>query len=318
MTNQTLTAINGVLVGHWTDTANATGCTVVHCPDGTVGGVDQRGGAPGTRETDLLRPMHTVNHINAIVLSGGSAFGLASADGVMRYLREQNIGFPTGSGVNVPIVPSAILYDLEIGNPIPPTADAGYEAAVAATDAPVVSGNTGAGAGCTVGKILGMGQASKGGLGNAAIQVGDGLIVTAMVAVNAIGDILDENGAILTGVRNPAGGYLRTLDLMRNMAENPPPPTQNTVIGIVATNAKLNKEQANKIAQMAHNGLARAVNPAHTMYDGDTIFTMATGEIDADVNVVGAFGAEVMADAIRDAVRSASDLANVPSLNTPT
>lgn len=311
--NNTLTAIDGVTVGHVTDTDTLTGCTVILLPPKTIGGIDQRGGAPGTRETDLLRPMHMVEAVNALVLSGGSAFGLAAADGVMQYLREQNIGFPTGSGVHVPIVPAAILYDLEVGKPHAPTANDGYEAAKNATTDPIQSGCLGVGTGCRVGALAGNAQATKGGLGSAAVYLPNGLIVAALFAVNAVGDILDENGQILAGLRHPkTGDWLGSLNAMTHLHANPP--TSNTVIGTVITNAQLTKEHVNKVAQMAHDGLARAVHPAHTMYDGDTIFAFATGQVTADVNLVGAYAAEVVATAIRDGVRSATNMGGLQAI----
>lgn len=309
--NETISAIKGIRVGHHTDLGAATGCTVILCPTDTVGGVDQRGGAPGTRETDLLRPMHMVNHVNALVLSGGSAFGLATADGVVRYLHEQKIGFQTGSGIAVPIVPAAILYDLELGDSGKfPTANDGYQAALNATDAPVESGNIGVGTGCRIGGLAGNALATKGGLGSSAVQFLNGVIVAALFAVNALGDVLGDDEIIIGGLRDAnTGKFASTLNAMRSMTAQPP--TSNTVIGVVVTNAKLNKEQVNKVAQMAHDGLARAVRPAHTMYDGDTIFALATGEVEADVNLIGAFAAEVTASAIRDGVLSATLLAGV-------
>ncbi len=313
MMNQTLTAIEGLRVGHWEDGSGLTGCTVILCPAGTIGGVDQRGGAPGTRETDLLRPLQMMEQVHAVVLSGGSAYGLRTADGVMIYLREQGIGFPTGSGVPVPIVPAAILYDLEVGAAVFPSSTNGYEAAASASNATVRQGNIGVGIGCTVGKLAGMQRATKTGLGTAAIILPDGLIVAALFAVNAVGDVLADNGEIIAGLRDAATGqFVGTLNTMRHMiAPSPDTPTSNTVIGIVATNAKLTKSQTNKVAQMAHDGLARAVTPAHTMYDGDTIFSLATGQLPADLNLVGALAAEVTADAIRAGVTHASTLGGV-------
>jgi L-aminopeptidase/D-esterase-like protein len=316
--NNTLTSIGGIRVGHSTDYEAATGCTVIICPPNTVGGVDQRGGAPGTRETDLLRPMHQVEHVNAVVLSGGSAYGLASADGVMRYLEEHKLGYTTRTGFIVPIVAAAIVFDLATGrHDIRPNAEMGYRACeIAATD-PVERGTIGAGTGCRIGAMFGNEFASKGGVGSASINLGGGLIVAALAVVNAVGDVLDETGAIIAGLRaRPEGNrFYGMMNALREMTELTPPTAENTVIGVIATNAKLNKEATNKIAQMAHDGLARAVRPAHTMFDGDTIFGLATGEIEADVNIVGAFGAEVFADAIRDAVRSATSLAGVRTWN---
>ncbi|TVR21897.1 MAG: peptidase S58 family protein [Anaerolineaceae bacterium] len=316
--NNTLTDIKGIRVGHATDIEMISGCTVILCPPNTVAGIDQRGGAPGTRETDLLRPMHLVENVHAIVLSGGSAHGLATADGVMRYLDERGIGYPVEEFV-VPIVPAAILNDLRIGDGTRrPTAEMGYQAAQSATDAPVQQGNIGAGTGCRVAPLLGNSLATKGGLGSASIDLGDGLIVSALVAVNSVGDIIGEDGAIIGGARNPEGGFIGMMNVLRGIAREEAPPTRdNTVIGAIATNARLNKEAVNKVAQMAQDGIARAVRPAHTMYDGDTIFALATGEIPANVNAIGAFAAEAMAQAIRNAIYNATTLGGVRQWDAP-
>ena len=302
--NHTLTAIPGIRVGHAADPVALTGCTVILCDGpaglGAVGGVDQRGGAPGTRETDLLRPLHLVRHVHAVLLAGGSAFGLAAADGVMRYLYERGVGFDAGVA-RVPIVPAAILFDLAVGRPdVFPDAPMGYAACLAATDAPVIEGRVGVGAGCTAGKALGSGRASPAGLGSVAVELSNGLVVGALVAVNPFGDVVGADGRILAGTRGPDGGFADTLAVLCERA-NAQLSLQGgaTVIGVVATNARLDKEGANKVAQMAHDGLARAIRPAHTMFDGDTIFALATGEMDADVNLVGALAAEVVAQAIR-------------------
>lgn len=317
MNNNTLTAVPGIRVGHATNLEAATGCTVVLCPPRTVGGVDQRGGAPGTRETDLLHPMHLVRHVNAIVVSGGSAYGLASADGVMRYLEELGDGFMTATGAVVPIVPAAIVFDLGIGSAsVRPTAEMAYSACVAATNAPVEQGNAGAGTGCRVGGIFGNEYATKGGIGSAAVQVNDDLVVAALCAVNAFGDVVDEQGRTIAGIRQPPDGksFLGALNAL-GMMPTPQDEAQNTVIGVVATNARLSKEDTNKVAQMAHDGLARAVRPAHTLFDGDTLFALATGEVNADVSLVGAFAAEAVAESIRNAVRAATSLHGVRAWN---
>lgn len=321
--NNSLTAVPGIRVGHYTDLEAVTGCTVVICPDGTIGGVDQRGGAPGTRETDLLRPMHLVETVNAVVLSGGSAYGLAAADGVMRYLEAHGMGYKAAGGLYlVPIVPAAILMDLGIGrSDVRPDAAAGYAACEAASSDTVTQGSLGAGTGCRIGAMLGNEFATKGGLGSASVDLGDGLIVAAMIAVNSVGDVVDERGQILAGLRQPPDGsqFAGMLDKIRELArmtELPArTPTENTVIGVVATNAKLTKEQVNKVAQMAQDGIAQAVRPAHTMFDGDTIFALATGEIPANVNAIGAYAAEVTAQAIRNAVRAAKSLGGVRAYN---
>lgn len=316
--NDTLTAVPGIRVGHWTNRDAVTGCTVVLCPPRTVGGVDQRGGAPGTRETDLLRPMHLVEHVHAVLLSGGSAYGLSAADGVMRYLEERGIGYPAMPGVVVPIVPAAILFDLGIGSSsVRPGTDAGYTACQNASSDPVPQGSVGAGTGCRVGGLLGNELATKGGIGSATVDLGEGLLVSALIAVNALGDVVDERGEILAGVRRPddPNQFLGVLSVLQQSAHFvPPAASNNTVIGVVATNARLTKEEANKVAQMAHDGLAQAVRPAHTWFDGDTLFTLATGEKTANANVVGAFAAEAAARAIRQAVRQAVSLGGVRAI----
>jgi L-aminopeptidase/D-esterase-like protein len=312
-TNDTLTAVPGIRVGHATDLDAITGCTAILCPPNTVGGVDVRGGAPGTRETALLDPLRGVQVVNAIMLSGGSAYGLASADGAMRYLEEYGIGYTTGTGHLVPIVPAAILFDLAVGRgDVRPDPAMGYAACANASIDPVMQGSVGAGTGCRIGALMGNELATKGGIGSASIDLGDGLIVAALCAVNAVGDVIDDNGQILGGLRLPDGGFAGVLNILRLMPR-PMPPTEgeNTVIGVVATNARLTKTEANKVAQMAHDGLARAVRPAHTMHDGDTIFALATGEIATDVNLIGAYAAEMTAAAIRNGVRSATTLGGV-------
>ncbi|MDX1995091.1 MAG: P1 family peptidase [bacterium] len=316
--NNTLTAVPGIRVGHATHLEGGTGCTVIICPPGTVGGVDQRGGAPGTRETDLLRPLHLVETVNAVVLSGGSAYGLASADGVMRYLEEHDLGYKSAAGFIVPIVPAAILMDLSVGQPgIRPDAAMGYTACEASTTDPVQQGAVGAGTGCRIGPIWGNEFATKGGIGSASIDLGNGLIVAALIAVNAFGDVLDEQGAILGGLRQPPDGntFANTMSVIRDIARLNPPTESNTVIGVVATNARLSKDHTNKVAQMAQNGVAMAVKPAHTMFDGDTIFALATGEIPANPSVIGAYAAEVVVQAIRNAVRNATSLHGIRAWN---
>jgi L-aminopeptidase/D-esterase-like protein len=311
--NATLTDVPGFHVGHAHDLDALTGCTVVLCPPHTVGGVDQRGGAPGTRETDLLRPMHLVPHVHAILLAGGSAFGLAAADGVMRYLEEQHIGFETPVA-KVPIVPAAILFDLDIGRADRrPDNAMGYAACLAASDEPVAQGCVGAGAGAKVGSLMGTAFATKSGIGSASVALGDGLIVAALIAVNAVGDVIDRDGTILAGMRQPPDGthFAGTPTVLKQMSRAVP--GTNTVIGVVATNAKLDKERVNKVAQMAQDGLAQAIRPAHTMFDGDTLFALATGEVPADASAIGAFAADVTAEAIRNAVRKATSLGGIPA-----
>jgi L-aminopeptidase/D-esterase-like protein len=308
-----LTDVAGIKVGHQTLTERPTGCTVILTERGAVGGVDVRGAAPGTRETDLLNPVNSVELVHAVVLSGGSAFGLDTASGVMRYLEERGIGYETRAG-KVPIVPAAILFDLGIGGKpqIRPTADCGYRAAVAASDGKVSEGNVGAGAGATVGKS-GAGGAMKAGIGTASIRLSNGLVVAALVAVNAVGDIIDPaTGRVVAGVRTPDGkGLADARKLLRAGVPARAVPGQNTTIGVVATNARLQKVQASRMAQMAHDGLARAISPAHTPGDGDTIFALATGAsaVAADMGTIGALAAEMIAEAV---VRAALEATGIP------
>lgn len=311
--NDTITRVPGIRVGHFTDAAAVTGCTVLLCPPATVGAVDVRGGAPGTRETDLLSPHNLVEEVSAILLSGGSAFGLAAADGVMRWHVERGLGYRSRSGAIVPIVPAAILFDLTIGAPDTyPGADAGYQACENATATPVVMGSVGAGTGARIAAILGNERASKGGIGSASVMLPGGLIVAALMAVNAVGNVIDADGKILAGLRAADdGGFVSALDAMTALASEKLPERENTVIGVVATNGALNKAQLQKVAQMAHDGLARAVNPAHTMFDGDAIFALATGGKSADTTLVGAHAAEMVAKAIRRAALQATSLAGM-------
>jgi L-aminopeptidase/D-esterase-like protein len=317
-----ITDIPGLKVGHAHDADALTGCTVVLCESGAVGGVDQRGGAPGTRETDLLRPSQLVQKVHAILLSGGSAFGLDAAAGILRFLEERQVGFDVGV-THVPIVPGAVILDLSIGSSdVRPDAEMGYQACLNAAAGQVMEGNVGGGCGATVGKILGMGRAMKSGLGTAGMEIGQGLGVGAIAVVNCFGDIVDPyTGQIVAGARSTDDGqdgslhFADTLAVMQSLAGSSSSKTvgQNTVIGVVATNAALSKEEVNRVAQMAHDGLARAVRPSHTMFDGDTIFALATGPIEADVSMVGAFGAEVFSQAILRAVRAARPAGGLPA-----
>ncbi len=323
-----ITDVPGIQVGHAQNEQALTGCTVILCEKGAVGGVDQRGGAPGTREVDALHPMHLVTKVHGVVLAGGSAFGLEAATGVMRYLEEKGVGFDTHV-YKVPIVPSAILFDLGIGDPkVRPDAAMGYQACLEASNDRPAEGNVGAGTGATVGKILGLGQCMKSGIGTASLEIGAGVVVGAIVAVNAFGDVIDPaNGKIIAGARSKEIGPLRlgqkgyfadTLQVMETLIGRTAlsyGSRGNTVIGVVATNANLDKEGANKVAQMAHDGLARTIRPAHTMLDGDTIFAIATGEKNADVTIIGAFAAEVFSQAILSAVRAARPVAGLPAIS---
>ena len=306
-----ITDVRGIKVGHFTDTRRPTGCTVIMYEAGAVAGVDVRGSAPGTRETDLLRPTNLVDRVNAIVLSGGSAFGLDAASGVMRYLDERGAGYLTGAG-RVPIVPAAILYDLGVGDAkIRPTADSGYQACRNASTAAVAEGSVGAGAGATIGKLNG-GRPMKGGIGTSSIMLANGLVVAAIVAVNCTGDVIDPHtGKIIAGARTADGrGFLDITGTYRSGRGVAPAggAGESTTIGVVATNARFDKTQMTKIAEMSHDGLARAINPAHTPYDGDTLFAMSTGTstVAANLGAVGALAAEAVSEAILRGVMKAT------------
>ena len=323
-----LTDVPGLRVGSYTIPDARTGCTVVLFDgEGAVAAISQRGAAPGTRETDLLDPLNMVERVHAIVLSGGSAFGLDAAQGVMRYLEERSIGFKIAGGV-VPIVPAAVIFDLPfLADPkIRPTADCGYKAAMAASDGPVAEGNVGVGAGATVGKLggtfQGQGQtarrmAMKAGVGTFAIRLPSGLVVSAMAAVNAVGDIIDSTtGQVVAGVRNPDGSLADARKLLRTGGRmDPPQAGGNTTLAVVATNARLTKVQAGRMALMADDGLARAINPSHTVGDGDTVFAVATGTWtgDADLTVVGALAAEALSEAIVRAATQARSSGGLPA-----
>lgn len=313
-----ITDVPGLKVGHFTRTERPTGCTVMLCEQGATAGVDVRGSAPGTRETDLLNPINHVQQVNAIVLSGGSAYGLDVATGVMRYLEEKNAGYRIGNLGVVPIVPAAILMDLGVGNfKIRPDAECGYKACQAASTEPVAEGCVGAGAGATIGKMFGGKYSMKSGLGTASVKIPNtDIVVGAIVAVNAVGDVVNpETGKIVAGARNEDGkGFRNSMAAMMSGYRVALRPGANTTIGVVATNAKFTKTQMTKIAQMAHDGYARAICPVHTMGDGDTIFSMSTGTSDtaADLSAIGAIGAVVMARAI---VRAAMQATSIPELH---
>jgi L-aminopeptidase/D-esterase-like protein len=302
-----ITDVPGIEVGHAQDFHAKTGCTVVISREGAVGGVDVRGSAPGTRETDLMRPMNLVERVHAVVLCGGSAFGLAAASGVMRYLEEQGIGFDTGVA-KVPIVAGAVIFDLGYGDwRVRPDERMGYEACLNASTGDVPQGSVGAGTGATVGKILGMEGCMKGGVGTSSIRLPGGIVVGAIVVVNALGDVVEPGtGRILAGARDPkTGKFINTWKFILEGNAIKDAEAGNTTIGVVATNAYLTKEQANKVAAMAHDGLALTIRPVHTMLDGDTLFALSTGEIECDVNVIGTAAAEAIARAVVNAVENA-------------
>lgn len=313
-----LTDVPGVKVGHFTESRRPTGCTAILVEDGAVCGVDARGGAPGTRETDLLDPVNTVQKVHAVVLSGGSAFGLETASGVMRLLEERNVGYPVNVG-KVPIVPGAILFDLAVGDgSIRPDGKAGYEAARGATTGPVPEGCVGAGTGASVGKLAGMSRAMKGGLGTASVRLPGDAVVSAIVAVNAVGDVVDPtSGTVLAGVRTEDGQSVHgSLDLLLSGAlSETPQPVESSVIGVVATNVALNQAEATRVAYMAHNGLARTIRPVFTPLDGDTLFALSTGgvRVEQPALVAGALAAEAVARAVIRAIRTATSLPGLPA-----
>ncbi|MGZ4206715.1 MAG: P1 family peptidase [Actinomycetota bacterium] len=295
-----ITAVPGVRVGHWTDERALTGCTVVLPPPGTTGSVVIPGGAPATHETDAIQPGRRVDEINAVLLTGGSAFGLGAANGVMRYLEERGIGHPTLAGV-VPIVPAAAIFDLIVGDAaVRPGPDEAYAACEAASADEAREGNVGAGTGATVGKGADVENMSKGGLGGAARRDGD-LVVGVIAVANAVGDVVDEDGTVIAGARAEPTGF-------------PPVPGTNTTLACVATNAVLSKEECHRAAEMATAGLARAVRPVHTMFDGDVVFLLATRAIPSFVEIVGRLAADALADAIRRAVRAATGVPGIPAM----
>ena len=315
--NQTITAVAGIEAGHYTDLEHATGCTVFLCRDGAVGGVDVRGGSPGTRETDLLRPVHRVEKVHAVVLSGGSAFGLDAASGVVAYLESQGIGFKVGPVV-VPIVASAILFDLGlITADVRPGPEEGRSACLAASTDPMTEGSVGAGPGATIAKLGGPERALKGGIGSAAITLSTGQTVAAAVAVNAVGGVWDHaNGQLLAGPRRAGGGFDDPVAMVLKGESNAPAGPVNTTIGLVATDAQITKEDANYLARVSHDGLALSIRPCHTVQDGDTMFALATGKnrSSADLTALGAAAVEVTAQAVLRAVRQATGLGGIPSI----
>jgi L-aminopeptidase/D-esterase-like protein len=312
-----ITDVSGIKVGHWTDRRNATGCTVVLCERGAMPGVDVRGGAPGTMETDLLKTGYTGREIHGVLLGGGSAFGLAAPSGVTRWLEEHGVGLAFG-GRRIPIVPAAIIYDLGMGNgDVRPTVESGYAAAAAAKSGRVAEGSVGVGTGASVSGVVRRGVRVKGGVGTASEDLGDGLIIAALVAVNAVGSVYDSStGAIIAGIRDESGAFIDPIEVLRT-ERMPPASGENTTIGVIATNARITKEQANRLAMLGHDGMARAIRPVHTLADGDALFAMATGEVELDpsrVMSLEAYASVVVERAIVKAVRAATSLAGVRAI----
>ena len=305
-----ITDVEGIKVGHYEDLENLTGCSVIICEEGATGGIDVRGSAPGTRETDLFQDKKTVDKIHSVVLSGGSAFGLDASGGVMKYLEEKNVGFDTGI-IKVPIVSSAVIFDLGLGNPhIRPDLNMGYLASKNSNNKDYSQGNVGAGAGASVGKILGKKFSMKSGLGSASVILGD-LVVSAMVVVNAVGDVYNLKGKKIAGVYDYENSkFLDSIEIMKSGYINTLKGV-NTTIGVVATNAILTKGQSNKVAEMAHNALAKRIMPVHTTFDGDTVFSLSTNKVEADVNLIGTLGIEAMEKAIVNSILSSKGVDNL-------
>jgi L-aminopeptidase/D-esterase-like protein len=305
----------GFSIGHWEDERGLTGCTVVLCPPGTVGGCDVRGNSPGSRELALLGSEKSMQEVHALLLTGGSAFGLAAADGVMRYLEERGAGYPTPWG-KVPIVPAAVIFDLNVGSAqARPGSEAGYRACEDSKESNLRTGSVGAGIGATVGKWAGLESRMRGGIGIGSVEL-NGLVVAALAVVNAVGDVLDESGGVLAGARNTAGRFLAEIESFRTL-QMPPRnvlPIGNTTLVAVLTNARLSKVDINRVAQRGHDGMARALKPVHTMYDGDIVFGLASGEVPAAVDSVAEAGADAAAAAIRSAVRTADPHPLIASL----
>lgn len=310
-----ITDIPGIKVGNAEDLDGGTGCTVILCAKGAAGGVDVRGGAPGTRETDLLNPVNLIDKVHGILLAGGSAFGLDAAAGVMEYLEERNIGYDVGV-TKVPIVAGAVIFDLAVGNyKARPNKKMGYDACINSEEGIFFEGSAGAGTGASVGKILGMDKAMKGGLGSFCIKTGE-LYVGAVAAVNCLGDVVDpDTGLILAGAySHERKSFINSENvIMEDIQKNKAPFTGNTTIGVIITNGRLTKAGANKIASIAHDGYARTIKPVHTMHDGDTIFALATGEVDADINQIGALAVKAMEQAVLNGVKKASGLFGLKS-----
>lgn len=311
-----ITDIEGVKVGHASDFEGLTGCTVILCEDGATGGIDVRGSAAGTRQTDSLQSQHLVEEVHAVVLSGGSAFGLNAAGGVLEYLEEKGKGFPT-SATKVPIVPTAIIYDLSFGNPkARPNKEMGYKACKDATSGEVEEGSVGVGTGATVGKVYGMELAMKGGFGTASRKLPNGLVVGAVVVVNAFGDVVnDENGDVIAGTRDSENGHrlINSFEHIKKGVTSKEEFFHNTTLGVVATNALLTKRDAIKISQMAHTGFAKTISPIHLTSDGDLVITLSTRKLKAEINIVGLLAEEAIIEAVKRAVMAADGFGIIPA-----
>lgn len=309
-----LTAVPGIKVGHFTDSKALTGCTVIVCPPNTKASCEVRGNSPGSRELALLAPEKTAQEIHAILLTGGSAFGLSAADGVMRWLEEHGIGYAT-PWAKVPLVPTAVVFDLNVGNNlVRPDALSGYQACVAATADGIEEGNVGAGTGATVGKWKGMEYCMKGGVGTTSTQVAD-LIVGALAVVNSVGDVVNADGSVLGGARQPGGGFFGTTDPHRPFSRGKVLEESNTTLVVIATNARFSKLELFRISQRIHDGMARAIVPVHTSFDGDVSFALSCGQATADLDLVSELAAQSTAEAVRRAVKCARTVTGIPGLN---
>ncbi|MCX6135546.1 MAG: P1 family peptidase [Ignavibacteriales bacterium] len=309
-----LTAVPGIKVGHFTDAKSLTGCTVILCPPNTKASCEVRGSSPGSRELALLAPEKSAQEIHAILLTGGSAFGLSAADGVMRWLEEHSIGYST-PWARVPLVPTAVVFDLNVGsNIVRPDALSGYQACAAASDEDKREGNVGAGTGCTVGKWKGLEHCMKGGIGTASTALA-GVIVSAIAVVNAVGDVVDADGSVLAGARKPEGGFFGTTETHRPLSRGKVLEETNTTLVVAATNALFSKLELFRISQRMHDGMARAIVPVHTSFDGDVAFALSCGQVAADLDLVAELAAQMTAEAIRRAVKSAKNVTGIPALN---
>ena len=309
-----LTAVPGIKVGHFTDSKAMTGCTVIVCPPKTKASCEVRGNSPGSRELALLAPEKSVQEIHAILLTGGSAFGLSAADGVMRWLEEHEVGYAT-PWAKVPLVPTAVVFDLNVGsNLVRPDASSGYQACNAATGKEIEEGNVGAGTGTTVGKWKGFEYCMKGGVGSASTQVAD-LIVGALAVVNSVGDVVSADGTTLAGARQPGGGFFGTTETHRPLSRGKVLEQSNTTLVVVATNARFSKLELFRISQRMHDGMARAIVPVHTSFDGDVSFALSCGQVSADLDLTCELAAQMTAEAIRRAVKSARTVIGIPGLN---
>ncbi|MER3447337.1 MAG: peptidase S58 [Candidatus Dadabacteria bacterium] len=312
-----ITDVPGVRVGHDSDFESITGCTVILFDNEARGAIDLRGGGTSTRQIDPLLLYHSYGRIHGIFLTGGSAYGLDAAGGVMRYLEERGIGLDVGYGAVVPSVPTAVIFDLGIGNgKVRPTPEMAYNACLSASSSPVQEGSIGVGTGATIGKLLGIRSATKGGIGTVSYDLGNGRVLGALVVVNAFGDVIDpKSGGIIAGVRNPQNGkeLLGSVNLFKQGVTRKPEPFENTTLAVVTTNIYFSKSELLRVARIAQTGIARVVFPSHTTSDGDLVFVVSCGSLEGDTNIVGIIASELISEAIVKAVKSAKSLGGIPS-----